>query len=272
MRPFKIAALQMTSGREVKANLQATAKLISQACAQGAQLLVLPENFALMAENDEDKLKAAEALGSGPIQEFLAKQAVQHHICLVGGSIPLLSPDPHKTYNACLVYNEKGEQAACYQKIHLFDAQVKPGVEVYEESSSVYPGKETVVLETSLGRLGLAICYDLRFPELFRALSEQGAELIAVPTAFTVKTGQAHWEVLMRARAIENFCYLIGACQTDTHENGRKTYGHSLIIDPWGTVLNCLPSGTGLVEAEVSLEYLKQLRADFPVHTHRRLR
>ncbi len=271
MNRTKIAALQMTSGTQVKANLTAAAELIEQACAQGARLLVLPENFALMAHADADKLSAAEPQGSGPIQEFLANQAAKHKIWLVGGTLPLASPEPHKTYNACTVYNEKGDQVACYKKIHLFDAQVKPGVEVYEESNTVCPGQDIVVLDSPFGRLGLAICYDLRFPELFRAMATQGAELIAVPTAFTVKTGQAHWEVLMRARAIENFCYLIGACQTGAHENGRKTFGHSLLIDPWGTVLASLPSQTGVIEAEISLDYLKQLRTDFPVHQHRRL-
>lgn len=270
MSPVKIAALQMTSGTEIKANLHEAAKLIDQASGQGAGLLVLPENFALMAQ-DEDKLRFAEKPGRGPIQDFLSEQAARHKIWLVGGSLPLKSPDPHKTYNACPIYNTLGKQVACYKKIHLFDAKVKPGVEVYEESSTVYPGKEVIVLDTPFGRLGVAICYDLRFPELFRALSAQGAEIIALPTAFTVRTGQAHWEVLMRARSIENFCYVVGACQADTHANGRKTYGHSLIVDPWGSVLSCRPSGKGIIEAVISLDYLKQLRADFPVHEHRRL-
>lgn len=271
MRKSHIAAIQMTSGTQVKKNLEDAAELINKASAQGAQLIVLPENFALMAESDADKLSACEPEGSGPIQDFLAKQAAKHKIWLVGGTIPLTSPEPHKAYNACPVYNTQGKQIACYKKIHLFDAQVKPGVEVYEESNTVHPGSEIIVLDSPFGRLGLAICYDLRFPELFRAMAMLNAEIIAVPTAFTVKTGQAHWEVLMRARAIENFCYLIGACQTDIHENGRKTFGHSLIVDPWGTVLACQPSQVGLVQAEISLDYLQQLRVDFPVHKHRRV-
>ncbi len=271
MNKSKIAAIQMTSGTQVQANLQAAAELIAEASGQGAELLVLPENFALMAQADDDKLSAAEREGSGPIQEFLSKQAAKHRVWLVGGTLPLICPEPHKTYNACLVYNAQGKQAACYKKIHLFDAEVKPGVEVYEESNTVQPGNEIVVFDSPFGRIGLAICYDLRFPELFRALSILGAEIIAVPTAFTVRTGQAHWEVLTRARAIENFCYLIGACQTDTHENGRKTFGHSLLIDPWGSILACLPAHPGFIQAEVSIEYLQQLRSDFPVHQHRKL-
>lgn len=271
MTQSKIAAIQMTSGTQVKENLKAAADLINQACRQGAQALILPENFALMAQADDDKLSIAEQQGSGPIQDFLAQQAAQQQVWLIGGTLPLKSPDPHKTYNACIVYDAKGKQVACYKKIHLFDAQVKPGVEVYEESNTVQPGNELVVFDSPFGRIGLAICYDLRFPELFRAMSMLGAEIIAVPTAFTVRTGQAHWEVLMRARAIENFCYLIGSCQTDTHENGRKTFGHSLIVDPWGSILACLPSHPGYIQAELSTDYLHQLRSDFPVHQHRRL-
>jgi len=270
MNKSLIAAIQMTSGTQVKENLQQAGEFIKQAQAKGAQLIVLPENFALMASSDADKLKASEELGSGLIQDFLAEQAIQNQVWLVGGTIPIHSPDPHKVYNACLVHDHQGKQVACYYKIHLFDAQVKPGVEVYEESKTVYPGNELTIVDTPCGRLGLAICYDLRFPELFRELSNLGAEIIAVPTAFTVRTGEAHWEVLMRARAIENFCYLIGACQTDTHQNGRKTYGHSLIIDPWGKVLACQPTHPGLIDAEISLDYLTQIRADFPVHQHRR--
>jgi predicted amidohydrolase len=266
-----LATIQMTSGMEVKRNLQAAEKLIHEASAAGAQLIVLPENFALMTTSDADKLSTCEKEGSGPIQDFLAEQAAKHKIWLVGGTIPLRCPEPHKAYNACPVYDAEGKLVACYKKIHLFDAQVKPGVEVYEESTTIHPGNEIIVIDSPFGRLGLAICYDLRFPELFRVMATLKAEIIAIPTAFTVKTGQAHWEVLMRARAIENFCYLLGACQTGVHETGRKTFGHSLIIDPWGTVLACLPSETGFIQAEVSLDYLKQLRSDFPVHQHRRV-
>ncbi|HSW70374.1 MAG TPA: nitrilase-related carbon-nitrogen hydrolase, partial [Gammaproteobacteria bacterium] len=189
-----VAAIQMTSGTLIKNNLQTAARLIKQASDNGAQLVVLPENFALMSASDADKLKAAEKPGAGLIQDFLAEQAAEQRLWLVGGTLPLISPNPHKTYNASPIYNEKGEQVACYKKIHLFDAMVKPGLEVYEESHTVEAGKEIVVVDSPFGRLGLAICYDLRFPELFRALAKLGAEIIAVPTAFTVKTGQAHWE------------------------------------------------------------------------------
>lgn len=266
-----IAAIQMNSACEVLKNLQQAEYFIKLAVEQGAQLIVLPENFALMGKTEFDKLQIQETLGAGPIQDFLALQAQRYKVWIVGGSIPIASPNPQKAYNSCLVYNAQGERVACYYKIHLFDAHVKPGVEVYEESKTNAPGEQVIVLDTPLGRLGLAICYDIRFPELFRALSQQGAEIIALPTAFTVKTGQAHWEVLTRARAIENFCYVVGACQTGLHANGRETYGHSLIIDPWGTVLNTLPTEPGVITAEISLPLLQQIRHDFPVHQHRKM-
>ena len=271
MSTAQLAALQMTSGPRLAENLEQAAELIQQAVEQGAKLVVLPENFALMSDSPEDKLSIREKEGEGPIQAFLAKTALQQKIWLVGGSFPLYSQDRGKAYNACPIYNDKGEQIACYKKIHLFDAKVKPGLEVYEESRLIEAGSEVVAVKTPYGVLGVAICYDLRFPELFRQLAWLGAEIIAVPTAFTVKTGEAHWEVLMRARAIENFCYLVGACQTGTHESGRQTYGHSLIIDPWGTVLSSLQEGRGVVKAAFSNEHLQQIRQDFPVHQHRRL-
>jgi predicted amidohydrolase len=267
----RVASIQTTSSTDVKKNLQQAEHLIKQAVAEGAQLVVLPENFSFMGKTEADKLNARETLGSGHVQDFLAQQALQHKTWIVGGTLPLTSPDFKKAYNACIVYDAQGKQVACYNKIHLFDAQVKPGTEVYEESASTAAGEQIVVVDTPVGRLGLAVCYDIRFPELFRALSTQGVEIIAVPTAFTVKTGQAHWEVLTRARAIENFCYVIGACQTGAHENGRETYGHSLIIDPWGTILACLPDNPGVITADISLETLHQIRNDFPVHQHRKL-
>jgi predicted amidohydrolase len=266
----RIAAIQMTSGTDVQKNLQQAEHLIKQAAQQGAQLIVLPENFVFMGETENGKFEISEELGHGPIQDFLATQAKQHNVWIVGGSMPIKSLVPNKVYNACTVYNDRGEQVACYNKIHLFDANVKPGSEVYEESKTIAAGKDVVVLDTPIGRLGLAICYDIRFPELFRLLAQQGAEIIAIPTAFTVKTGEAHWEVLTRARAIENFCYVIASCQTGTHENGRATYGHSMIIDPWGTVLACLPDEPGVISAEISLDHLKELRNNFPVHQHRK--
>lgn len=259
----KIVAIQMTSGTEITANLATTAQLIQQAAAEGAALIVLPENFALMGKTETDKLLAREILGVGPIQDFLAQQAQQHKIWIVGGTVPLVSPDPQKVYNSCIVYDANGKQIACYHKIHLFDAQVKLDVEVYEESKTVAPGAQTVVIDTPVGRLGLAICYDLRFAELFHTLTNQGAQIIALPTAFTAKTGQAHWEVLTRARAIENFCYFVGSCQSGKHANDRETFGHSLIIDPWGSVLACLADGPGIVTAEIDLDHLKKIRASF---------
>lgn len=270
MSTSRVAAIQMTSSGEVQKNLEEAQRLIQQAVDEKAKLIVLPENFALMGKTESDKLTASEALGNGRIQDFLSTQAKQHRIWIVGGTIPIKSSH-QKVYNTCLVYNDQGQQVACYHKIHLFDAQVKPGIEVYEESKTIEAGKEIVVLDTPIGRLGLAVCYDIRFPELFRLLAKQGAEIIAIPTAFTAKTGIAHWEVLTRARAIENFCYVIGSCQTGKHENGRETFGHSLIIDPWGTVLSCLPEKPGAITAEISLDRLREIRDNFPVHQHRRL-
>lgn len=267
----RVAAIQMNSGCDVQKNLQQAEKLIKQAVDAGAKLLVLPENVALMGKTETDKLEISEELGNGPIQSFFAAQARQHKIWIVGGTISIKSSHPEKVYNACIVYDEQGQQVSCYNKIHLFDAQVKPGIEIYQESKTITAGNNVAVLDTPVGRLGLAVCYDIRFPELFRLLAKQGAEIIALPTAFTVKTGEAHWEVLTRARAIENFFYIIGSCQTGKHDNGRETYGHSVIIDPWGTVLACLPENPGVITAEISLDHLRKIRTDFPVHSHRRL-
>lgn len=267
----KVAAVQMTSGLEVPKNLQIASQLIQQAAEQGAKLVVLPENFSFMGADEKAKLKIAEKENAGHAQQFLADQALKHQLWIVGGTIPLQSEISGKVYNSCLLYNAKGEQVARYDKIHLFDVTVKPGLEIYEESASVTPGKNVVVTETPFGNLGLTVCYDIRFPELFRAMSAQGAEIFTIPAAFTVKTGEAHWKLLARARAVENFCYVIGACQTGTHDNGRKTYGHSLIVDPWGTVLSELSEGTGIILADVDLQKQKQIRQDFPSLNHRRI-
>ncbi len=265
-----MAAIQMVSGPGVAENLAAAANLLAQAADQGAQLAVLPENFALMGQREGDKLAVREAEGEGLIQTFLAEQAARHRLWLVGGTIPLQAAgDESRVRAACLLYDDRGRPVARYDKVHLFDVQVVGSAEHYTESATIAPGDRYVVAETPLGRLGLAVCYDLRFPEQFRALVDRGMEILALPAAFTATTGQAHWETLLRARAIENQCYVIAAAQGGKHANGRETYGDSLIIDPWGAILNRQPWGPGVVLAEFSRERLENVRRQFPVLEHR---
>ena len=265
-----MAAIQMVSGPDVAENLAAAAELLAQAAARGARLAVLPENFALMGRRESDKLAAREAEGEGPIQAFLTEQAARHRVWLVGGTIPLrVAGDDNRARAACLLYDDQGRRAARYDKIHLFDVRVVGSAEQYAESATIAPGNRYVVAETALGRLGLAVCYDLRFPEQFRALVDQGMELLALPAAFTATTGLAHWETLLRARAIENQCYVIASAQGGKHANGRETHGDSLIIDPWGEILARLPRGPGVVLAKFSRERLENVRQQFPALQHR---
>ncbi len=267
----KIAAIQMASGPNVSANLIEAGRLIDQAVAAGARMVVLPENFAVMGMEERDKVELREKEGEGPIQEFLSRQAARHELWIVGGTVPLEASTPDKIRAACLVYDAEGRQVARYDKIHLFDVSLRESGEEYNESATIEPGDELVVVDTPFGKLGLAVCYDLRFPELFRNLVEQGAELIALPAAFTAITGKAHWEVLVRARAIENLCYLIASAQGGYHVSGRLTHGESMIVDPWGVVLDRLSSGSGIVVAEIDCEQLRNTRRTFPVLEHRRL-
>lgn len=264
----RVAAIQMTSGDDVEKNLAQAEKLIKEAAAQQAELIVLPEMFPVMGKAENDKLKAQEKLGAGLIQNFLAKQAVDHKVCIVGGTIPIATDNPHKVSAACLVYDANGKLVARYDKIHLFDVLV--GVQNYRESATIEAGKQAVVVDTPLGKLGLAVCYDIRFPELFQTLVTQGATIIAIPTAFTATTGAAHWHILIRALAIQTQCYVIASCQEGTHPNGRQTHGESMIIDPWGTVLAQLPKGVGVITAEIDQNYLQQIRAKMPLQQHRR--
>ena len=265
-----LAALQMVSGAEPEANLQSAARLLAAAAAAGARLAVLPENFAFMGAREEDKLALAEREGEGPLQAFLASQAEQHGLWLVGGTLPLAGAEPGRVRAACLVYDDRGRQVARYDKIHLFDVALGDD-EHYAESQTVAPGSAPVVLDTPLGRLGLAVCYDLRFPELFRALVDDGMELLALPAAFTATTGRAHWEVLLRARAIENLCYVVAAAQGGRHPGPRETFGESMVIDPWGAVLDRVPKGAGIAQAPFDRALLEQTRAAFPALTHRRV-
>lgn len=264
------AAIQMTSSYDVKQNLQTAARLIEQAVKKNAKLIVLPENFALMGLHEQDKLAVKENFGAGVIQNFLAEQAKLHRIFLVGGTIPIARDNPAKVRAACLVFDDTGKCIARYDKIHLFDVIVG-NQEQYQESNSIEPGQQITLLNSPAGKLGVAVCYDIRFPELFRQLFAKGAEIFVLPAAFTVPTGQAHWEILSRSRAIENFCYFIGACQSGTHANGRKTYGHSLIVDPWGKILASLPEGEGIITTEIDLNYLHELRKKMPIDKHRKL-
>lgn len=268
---FNAAVVQMNSSNDVDFNLAQAENFIADAAEKNAKLIVLPENFAFIGKTDTDKLTIAEDFGQGKIQTFLAAQAKKHKIYLVGGSIALRAENDKKVYNASLIFNDHGDCIARYNKIHLFDVTVSSIKETYQESSTIAPGKDFIVFDSPFGKIGLAICYDIRFPELFRALSLHGAEIIAIPTAFTQKTGEAHWEVLTRARAIENFCYVLGSCQTGIHGNNRKTFGHSLIIGPWGEILAILPEKNGAIVSEIDLELLHQIRKDFPVHQHRKI-
>lgn len=266
----RIAAIQMTSSHKVDENLNTVAKWVAKAKDAGALMVLLPENFAFMGMNESDKLNVAESFGKGPIQDFLSRLAKIHGIWLVAGTLPLQASDPRKVTATTLVFDPKGQCVGRYDKIHLFDVEVD-SQEAHTESRTVDPGNRVVSLVTPIATLGLTICYDLRFPELYRRLFNEGAEVITVPSAFTQKTGEAHWVVLLRARAIENFCYVIAANQSGTHSNGRTTFGHSMIVDPWGKVLDSLASGEGMVMAEINLDYLKDIRRRFPVLQHQRI-
>jgi nitrilase len=262
---IRIAGIQMASGPHVSANLSEAERLIEIAVSQGANLVALPEYFAIMGLKDTDKVKAREKEGSGQIQRFLSKVAKKHQIWLIGGSVPLEASVPEKVRNACLVYDDKGQQVARYDKIHLFGLDL--GNEHYHEENTIEPGKDVVVVETPFGRIGLSICYDLRFPELYRAMGE--VDIILIPAAFTDTTGKAHWESLIRARAIENLCYVLAPAQGGYHLSGRETYGNSMIVDPWGVVLDRLPRGSGVVIATVNPSYQASLRKSLPALKHR---
>lgn len=265
----KCAAIQMASSPNVASNLLEAGKLIAEAAKDGAKLIALPENFALMGVHELDKVKVREPDGEGIIQTFLSETAKKHGIWLVGGTVPLVADNDNKVRAACLIYNEKGERVARYDKVHLFDVSVPDTDEEYRESDSIENGDFPLVIDTPFGKLGIAVCYDLRFPEFFRNMLEQGVEIVIVPSAFTAETGAAHWEVLLRARAIENLCYIIAPNQGGFHLNGRKTYGHSMIIDPWGGVLDCYKTGAGFVSADIEKERLEKIRTSFPVLEHR---
>jgi nitrilase len=266
-----IAVVQMNSVDDVAANLEQARALLAEAAEQGAALAVLPENFAFMAADEEARASIAERDGEGRIQNFLADAARHLGLWIVGGTIPLHSSDPDRPYSACCVWDERGQRVGRYDKIHLFDVRVPESAEAYRESRRTAAGSQPLVLDAPFVRLGVAVCYDLRFPELFRAMLTPEVDLIVLPAAFTHRTGQAHWHTLLRARAIENMCYVAAAAQDGVHPGGRQTYGHSMLVGPWGEVLAEAPPGAGLIKASMDADYLAGLRAQFPVLDHRRL-
>ena len=285
---MKLAALQMVSGSDLQANLRQAAALMAQAAEAGAELLVLPEYFCLLGQRDTDKLDIQEAPGRGPIQDFLSTQASRLGVWVVGGTLPLSvdgpnidssNASPHQTaavservYNSSLVFDPQGRCVARYDKIHLF--AFDNGRERYDESRALRAGSQPAMFELPsrdghIWRVGLSVCYDLRFPELYRHYAQQGADLLLVPSAFTHTTGQAHWEVLLRARAIENLAYVAAAAQGGLHDNGRRTWGHSLVADPWGEVLAVQPEGAGVVLAELLATHRAQRLQQLPALSHR---
>lgn len=261
----RVAAIQMASGPKVAANLSEAERLIEQAVLGGAKLVALPEYFAIMGMKDTDKVAVREVEGKGPIQSFLSRMAKKHGIWLVGGSVPLVGNTEEKVRNSCLVYDDKGKQVARYDKIHLFGLDL--GNEHYKEEKTIEPGSEIVVLDSPFGRIGLSICYDLRFAELYRAM--QNVDIILVPSAFTATTGKAHFETLVRARAIENLAYVIAPAQGGYHLSGRETHGDTMIVDPWGVVLDRLLRGSGVVFANINPAYQAGLRKSLPALKHR---
>ncbi len=266
---MKIAALQMVSTPDVDRNLEAAGQGIADAAAAGARLVALPEYFCLLGRNDRDKLAVAESDGDGPIQAFLAEAARRHGLWIVGGTLPMRTEQVDQVRNSCCVYAPDGTRAARYDKIHLF--AFDNGRERYDEGRTLQAGSVPRAFDAGGVRVGLTICYDLRFPELYRALMTPPCDLIVVPSAFTYTTGQAHWELLLRARAIENQCYVLAPAQGGTHENGRRTWGHSLLVDPWGEVIDCRDEGVGLVMGEIDAQRLADVRRQLPALTHRRL-
>ena len=266
---MRIAAVQMVSTPDVQANLAAARKLCRRAAAEGVRLVALPEYFCLMGRRDEDKLAIAEDDGGGPIQEALSDIARQDGLWVVGGTLPLRSTQPGRVRNACTVWSPTGQRVACYDKIHLF--AFDNGRERYDEARVLQAGTTPVTVDIEGLRVGLSVCYDLRFPELYRAMMQPPCDLVVVPSAFTYTTGAAHWELLLRARAVENQCYVMAPAQGGRHDNGRRTWGHSLVCDPWGDLLACQPEGEAAVVAELDPARLAQVRAQLPALAHRRL-
>jgi predicted amidohydrolase len=267
----KVAAIQMTSSHVVADNLAAAGALLREAKDSGAQIACLPENFSFIGLKDADKLPVAEADGDGIVQAFLSTTARQLNLWILGGTVAIRTHNSRRVANSSLLIDAAGKRVARYDKIHLFDVTIPGRDEQYRESTHVLPGREPVIADTPVGKLGLSVCYDMRFPELYRELVSQGAEWLAMPAAFTVPTGRAHWETLLRARAIENLCYVVAPAQVGVHTSGRETYGDSLIVDYWGQVLSRLAKGTGVITADIDLAAQADSRARFPALDNRQL-
>ena len=263
--PFRVAAVQMVSEPSVEANLAAAGELVAEAAERGAKFVVLPEWFCLMGRTERDKLAIREADGDGPIQAFLARTAAKHRAWVIAGTVPLPARDAERVRNSSLVYDDAGRRVARYDKIHLFDFTGES--EEYRESRTIEPGDTPVAIDSPFGRIALSICYDVRFPELYRRLAPM--DLITVPSAFTATTGAAHWDILVRARAVENLAWAIAPAQGGHHLNGRRTHGHTMIVDPWGKVLARLDHGPGVVVAEIDPSYRDEVRRRLPALTHR---
>jgi len=266
----KVAAIQMASGPQVEANLFEAERLITKAVESDVELIVLPENFALMGMSESDKIAIREEQGNGRIQSFLSEQAERHGVWMVGGTIPLRCPDPNKIYATCLLFNHLGEQVARYDKIHLFDVTIVDSGESYTESETIESGHDVVVADTPFGRLGLAVCYDLRFPLMYQRLVDLGAIAACIPSAFTETTGAAHWHALIRARAIETQSYMLAPAQHGQHNAKRRSFGHSLVVDPWGEIIAELDQGDGFVIADIDPARVTEVRARLPSLRHRR--
>jgi deaminated glutathione amidase len=263
----KVAAIQFISTPVPQENMVTARRLVAQAVQQQAQLVLMPEYWPVMGMQDTDKLAHAEQLDSGAIQECMADLARQHGIWLIGGTLPLVSPEEGKVLNTVLIYDPSGARVGRYDKIHLFG--FKKGNEAYDESRTIVPGAEVRTFDAPFGKVGVSVCYDLRFPELYRAMGD--CALIVVPAAFTYTTGKAHWEILLRARAIENQCYVLAAAQGGKHVNGRRTWGHSMLVDPWGEIKTVLPEGEGIVTGEIDCSMIAGVRENLPALRHRKL-
>jgi predicted amidohydrolase len=265
---FRVAAIQTVTGLTVQDNLTRATQLIAEAADQGAQLVLLPEYFCMMGHQDSDKVAIREADGEGPIQQALSEIARRHGIWLVGGTLPMWCSDDQRVHNSSLAFNPQGQRVARYDKIHLFS--FARGEEFYDESRTILAGATPTTFDAPIGKIGMSVCYDLRFPELYRRMASDGdLALILMPAAFTYTTGRAHWEILLRARAIENQCYVLAAAQGGKHENGRRTWGHSMLVDPWGDIVTVLPEGEGVVLGDIDAARLAEVRANLPALRHR---
>jgi len=267
---MRAAAVQMCSSDDIAANLSAAKEFIRSAAGEGATLVVLPENFSFMSTDEARKLAIIESPGSGPVQDFLATAALELGVWLLGGTTPLRGDEPKRAYSASLFYGPDGRCVARYDKMHLFDVGVPGNSESYRESATAIPGERVVSVDTPFGRVGLAVCYDVRFPAQFDVLGRLGVDILALPAAFTVPTGEAHWSVLLRARAIESLCYVVAAAQVGQHPGGRRTYGHSMIVGPWGEVLVERADTPGIIVADIDIMHVRKLRERFPALSHRR--